>query len=107
MRTLRFIVEGQSLKQDPTCDFSGLYPGSEGLLQAEFTFDKKWESAIKVVGFFSNLGREYEPHLLKDGKTCVIPAEALKNRVFKLRVIGKIGEQKIITNKLAVDQKGG
>ena len=27
MRTLRFIVENGSIKQDPTCNFSGLFPG--------------------------------------------------------------------------------
>lgn len=28
MRTLKFIVEGQAIKQDPNCDFSGLIPGT-------------------------------------------------------------------------------
>lgn len=107
MRTLKFVVNGQIIKPDPTCNFNGLYPGSEGYLEAEFTFDKEWENTVKVVGFFSNMGREYAPQPLKDGKTCVIPTDALKNRVFKIQVIGKTADRKLITNKLAINQKGG
>ena len=107
MRTLKFIVNGQTIMQDPSCDFTGLIPGTEGYLQAEFVFSTEWESAVKVVGFFSNMGREYEPRLLKDSKTCVIPTDALKNRIFKIQVIGKNGEYTLRTNKIAVDQKGG
>lgn len=107
MRTLKFIVNGQTITKDSTCDFEGLYPGSEGYLQAEFAFDKEWENTVKVAGFFSNMGKEYEPRLLKDGKTCTIPTEALKNRIFKIQVMGKSGDRKLITNKLAINQKGG
>ena len=107
MRTLKFIVNGQTIEQDPACDFDGLYPGSADYLRAEFTFDKEWSNTLKVVGFFSNMGKEYEPRLLKDGKTCIIPTEALKNRVFKIQVVGKHGDRKIITNKVVINQKGG
>ena len=107
MRTLKFIVNGQTIKQDPACNFDGLYPGSEGYLRAEFAFDKEWGNTVKVVGFFSNMGKEYEPRLLKDGKTCIIPTEALKNRIFKIQVMGKQGDRKIVTNKVVINQKGG
>lgn len=107
MRTLKFIVNGQTIVQDPACNFDGLYPGSEGYLKAEFAFDKEWENTVKVVGFFSNMGREYEPRLLKDSKTCIIPTEALKNRIFKIQVMGKRGDHKIVTNKVTINQKGG
>ena len=108
MRTLKFIVNGQTLAPDPACDFSGLYPGTEGYLQAEFTFDEAWKNSVKVVGFFSNMGREYEPQALKDNKTCKIPDDALKKRIFKIKVIGKTKDgTRLETNKLAVHQKGG
>lgn len=107
MRTLKFVVNGQTITQDPNCNFGGLYPGSEGYLKAEFVFDKEWENTVKVVGFFSNMGKEYEPRLLKDGKTCIIPADALKNRIFKVQVMGRRGEHKLITNKVVINQKGG
>lgn len=104
MRTLKFIVEGQTIKPDPECDFSGLVPGTEGYLQAEFTFTKEWISTPKVVAFYSRLGTEYTPQALKDGRTCAIPTEALRKRIFKIQVLGKNG---LVTNRLEIDQKGG
>lgn len=104
MRTLKFIVDGQIIRPDPECDFSGLMPGTEGYLQAEFTFSNEWKSTPKVVAFYSRLGKEYTPQVLKDDGTCMIPLEALKKRIFKVRVIGKNG---LVTNRLEIDQKGG
>lgn len=103
MRTLKFIVEGQTLRPDPTCDFSNLVPGSSDYLQAEFDFSAEWDNRVKVVGFFSNLGKEYEPQVLKNGKYCVIPSEALAKSIFKVQIIG----HKLCTNKVIVHQKGG
>lgn len=108
MRTLKFIVEDQIIKQDPNCDFSGLIPGTEGYLQAEFSFSKEWRGCAKVASFYSNLGKEYEPQLLVDGRTCMIPAEALKGRIFKIKVTGRTRTNyKIVTNKVSVNQNGG
>lgn len=107
MRTLKFIVDGLTIKPNPSCDFSGLVPGTEGYIQAEFSFSPEWNGTVKAVGFFSNMGREYEPQVLKDGKTCMIPAEALEKRIFKVRVIGKGNDFKLVTNKLVVWQNGG
>lgn len=107
MRTLKFIVDGQKIRPDPTCDFSGLDPGTTGYLRAEFTFSKEWNNTVKVAGFYSNLGKEYEPRLLKDGRTCLIPAEATKKRVFKIQILGNNGSCTLQTNRFAVDQKGG
>lgn len=107
MRTLRFIVNGQTISLDPNCDFNGLIPGSEGYLQAEFSFSKEWESCIKVVAFFSNLGVEYEPQVLNKQNVCTIPPEALKHRVFKVQIIGKKENYMLRTNRLGVYQRGG
>ena len=108
MRTLKFIVDGQVIKQDPDCDFSGLIPGTEGYLQAEFVFSSEWDGTTKVAAFSSMLGREFTPKLLKDGKTCDIPTEALTNRKFKIHVIGqKKTGYKITSNKVTVNQDGG
>ena len=111
MRTLRFIVDNQIIMQDPNCDFSGLVPGTEGYLLAEFSFSSEWAGCVKVAGFYSPLGTEYEPQVLRDGKTCLIPAEALTRRTFKVRVIGKRSSKPqdlmLSTNKLTVRQNGG
>lgn len=107
MKTLRFIVDDQIIQIDPTCDFSGLVPGSKGLLVAEFTFSKEWDGYAKVAGFYSPLGREYQPKSLYDGKCCVIPFEALEKRSFKIQVFGQKEDYRLRTNKVTVHQNGG
>lgn len=109
MRTLKFIVDKQIIKQDSSCDFSGLVPGSNGYLKAEFSFSKEWDGCAKVAAFYSRLGNEYEPQMLKNGSTCIIPAEALSKKIFKVQVRGRNGltNETLITNKLVVNQNGG
>ena len=107
MRTLKFIVENQIVKPDPNCDFSGLVPGTEGYLQAEFKFSPEWNDTVKVVGFYSLMGKSYPSQILKDGRTCVIPAEALKRRAFKIQVLGKKGDETLTTNRIQINQDGG
>lgn len=107
MRTLKFIVDGSVIRPDPKCDFSGLVPGAKGYLLAEFSFTNDWNGYTKVAEFTSRLGREYPPQVLTDGKTCVIPEDALKKRFFKIKVLGKKDGITIETNKVTVDQNGG
>lgn len=107
MRTLKFTVDKQIIKQDPNCDFSGLIPGTSGYLKAEFSFSSEWKECTKVAAFYSVLGKEYPPQVLSDGKTCIIPEEALAGRKFKVKVIGKNGDLKMATNKIIVCQEGG
>ena len=107
MRILRFLVNDQLIEKDPNCDFNGLVPGTEEYLQAEFVFSPEWNGYTKIVAFESMFGVEYEPQILKDGKTCMIPSEALKRRSFKIRVLGRKGNFKTTTNKITVQQNGG
>ena len=107
MRTLRFIVENQLIKQDPSCDFSGLVPGTKGYLKAEFVFSKEWADCAKIASFYSMMGREFPYRILEDGKSCEIPAEALKRRNFKIQLLGKFEDTLLITNKIVVNQNGG
>ena len=107
MRTLKFIVNGQIIQPDPKCDFTNIVPGTEGYIRAEFTFSPEWDNLVKVAAFYSNLGVEYRPQVLKDGKTCLIPPDALQKRIFKVRVMGQNSSYRLVTNKLAVDQRGG
>ena len=106
MRTLRFIVDKQIIKQDPNCDFSNLFPGTEGYLQAEFSFSPEWKDCVKVAAFYSPMGRELPPQELRDGRTCIIPTEALEYSAFKIRVFGRKKDFKITTDKIVVLQKG-
>lgn len=108
MRTLKFIVEGLIIKQDPNCDFSNLVPGTKGYLQAEFSFSDEWKRCNKVVAFLSSDNtREFPPQILEDGKTCMIPAEATARKTFAIKIIGGKSDLKLITNKVIVTQDGG
>lgn len=111
MRILRFIVDNESIKQDPSCDFGYLFPGKNPNVQAEFTFSQEWDDAVKVVAFWSMLDKEYEPQVL-EGNACMIPTEALARVSFKIQVLGKkrINPRKVValtTSKLTVRQTGG
>ena len=108
MRTLKFIINDHIITQDPNCDFSGLVPGTERYLKAEFSFSQEWNDCIKLASFYSVMGKEYTPQVLKDGKTCYIPAEALAKKTFKVQVIGGTPNNvKLTTNKVNVVQNGG
>lgn len=108
MRALKFVVDGQILKQDPRCDFSNLVPGSENYLKVEFSFDKEWAGCIKVAGFYSVMGQEYEPQILDENGSCPIPSEATKRKAFTIKVIGQRPDGfKITTNKVTINQNGG
>ena len=106
MRTLRFIVDGKTVKQDPTCDFSGLFLNKDSSVCAEFIFSSEWNDKIKVAAFWSMLDREYEPQAL-DNNTCIIPVEAFSKASFKIQVLGIGGRERFTTNKLVVLQTGG
>ena len=107
MRTLKFIVEDQIIKKDPNCDFSNLVPGTEGYIQEELSFSNDWAGCKKVAAFYSILCHEFEPQILEDGKSCLIPKEALQKEKFSIRVIGRAKNLKIITDKIIVIQDGG
>ena len=107
MQTLKFNVNGQAIALDPSCDTSKLVPGTNGYVQAEFTFSKEWDGCVKVAGFYSNLGIEYDPQVIKSGEVCDIPAEVLKKSIFKVKVFGRKKDYTICTNKVSVHQRGG
>lgn len=107
MRTLKFLVNGEVVKQDPSCDFSGLFLDKNSEICAEFIFSSEWNDKVKVAAFWSMLDREYEPQALDDKNACVIPSEAFTRASFKIQVLGIGGRERLTTNKLVVLQTGG
>lgn len=107
MRTLKFIVDGNVIKPDPTCDFENLIPGTESFIQAQFSFSKEWNNCVKVAAFYSMLGNEYAPQPIKHDMTCMIPIDALRRHRFKIQVIGRNENITFSTNKFTVEQRGG
>ena len=106
MRVLEFIVDGQKLTKNPACNFENLVPGTEGYLQARFSFSSDWDGVVKAASFWRG-DQECTPQLLRDGCTCMISADALKSKTFGVGIVGKKGTQVIFTNRVAVSQNGG
>jgi hypothetical protein len=106
MRTLKFIVDGLQIKPDPNCDFTGLVLGTQGYLKAEFSFSKEWDGFVKVASFWK-LNKEQPAQILKDGKSCIIPAEALDWTSFEVGVMGKKGDTVLKTIRTRVHQERG
>ena len=108
MRTLKFIVEGSTIKQDPACNFNGLFPAPNQEIAAEFTFSENWTGLPKVAAFYSILGTEYAPQNISSKYNgCMITPEALNSPAFKLQILGYNRGNIISTNMLTVYQKGG
>lgn len=107
MRVLKFIVDGQTMMQDPACDFSGLVPGSDGYLQAEFVLSPDWNGRSVIAAFYSALGKEYMPQIVNEYGVCKIPKEALAKRTFKVELWGGSKGHTVKTNRVAVHQNGG
>lgn len=109
MRTLKFIVEGQIIKKDPSCNFDDLVPGTEDYLEVEFSFSPEWDNCVKAVTFGSVLGYTFDSRIMKDGVSCFVPLNATKKRMFTIKIVGrrKGTETYITTNKITVTQNGG
>lgn len=107
MRTLKFIVDKQIIRKDDSCDFEGLVSGTEGYLKAQFSFSSEWNGCVKVAGFYSNNGVEYEPQALDNNNSCIIPSDALKRQSFNIKLFGKRDGYMITTNKINILQDGG
>lgn len=102
MRTLRFLVDAQIIKKDPSCDFSGLVAGTKGYLYAGFSFTEEWEG-VKVAAVFRHGKKEEIRPLVR--RQCEIPADILSGEVFGVRLIGQKGDYKITTNEIKVRQE--
>lgn len=107
MRTLKFIIDRNTLTQDSSCSFEGLFPAPNQKIRAEFSFSPDWTNIPKVVAFYSMLGKEYPPQLIDEDDHCMIPPEALNLPTFKLQVLGNNRGNILTTNTLTVYQKGG
>ena len=102
MRVLKFIVNGQTLNKDPTCDFKHIVAGSSGYLIAAFKFTGEWQGLRKIAAFYC-FGEEYAAIL--ENNRCVIPAEALRWKNFEVKVVGVKKDYRIDTERISVKQE--
>lgn len=105
MKTVNLIVNGNRIKVDPSCNISDLFPHMTEPVRLEFALTPEWKSRVKVVAFWSMLGQEYQPCLLDDGKSCIVPAEALQ-RAFRVQLLGKHEGERFETTKCTIHLKG-
>lgn len=104
MRTLKFKVDGQTLKKRPGCDFSNIVANTVGYLKAKFYFSSEWRDCKKVASFW--LGDKEYPVLLDENNECEIPAEALTDNSFEVSLTGgREDGYRILTNKYKVRQE--
>lgn len=104
-RVLSFIVEGQQIKKDPACDFTGLVSGTKGYYQAKFTFDREWKDYKKIAVFKTRNEAKYLPIL---NGMCNIPDEITSSMTYRVSVVGKNKDQSIPTTEILIRQnKGG
>ena len=100
-RILKFIINGQNIQPDPSCDFSGIVAGTKGYLCAEFQFTPEW-NGCKKAALFSSLGNEHAVPIA-NGK-CNIPEKALTWNKFSVKVVGERDGYRITTGKVEVLQ---
>lgn len=103
MRVLEFIADGQRLKKQADCDFSGLVAGSVGYLKAKFTFSDEWRDCKKAASFW--VGEKEYPARLDADDSCEIPPDALVGELFEVSVLGVKPAYKINTSKTKVRQE--
>lgn len=107
MKNLKLFVDGNNLKLDSSYTPRDLFPGMKEPVRLEFTFPIEWKNRVKVAAFWSVMGKEFPPQVLEDGKTCLVPPEALQGAVFKVQILGKKNGEKASTTKCTVYLKGG
>lgn len=104
MRTLKFIVDEQSLRKDPNCDFSGVVKGSKGYLQCSFSFSKEW-TGCKVAASFWKYDKEIDAVAVVHG-VCRIPDGVTDSRRFGVSLTGVKDGYRITTSKIWIEQEG-
>ncbi len=104
-RVLSFIVEGQSIRKDPNCDFTGLVSGTKGYYQAKFSFDKEWKDYKCIAIFKTSKITKFVPII---NNACSIPDEITEHLNYRISVLGQSGLQSIPTTEVSIRQnKGG
>lgn len=100
-RILKFAVTGQTIIKDPDCSFDGIYRGTVGYLQAQFSFSEEWKGCKKAATF-SCYDKEI-PVLIVNNQ-CEIPSEILTGNNWAVSVTGMKENFKITTGKERVMQ---
>ena len=66
-------------------------------LTLEFAFSNEWDGMVKVVSFTRG-DQEFEPQVLRNGTTCVVPKEVMDGNWCRYQILGKRGNERMSTN---------
>lgn len=103
MRTLKFIVNGQILEKDLSCDFNNIIPGTKGYLRAVFSFSSEWNKCVKAAEFSAGPLRGI-PVRIDDNNSCDIPYEICNRKSFKIKIVGRgLNGYQITTNTIFIN----
>lgn len=105
MRTLKFAVNAQKISPDPSCDFSGIVPGTAGYLHAAFEFSVEWRGLAKVAEFRKYLCDEPVSVPIINGE-CAVPDTVTGGKAWYVKIIGKRGDVILPTCNCKVEQEG-
>ena len=105
MRTLRFVVDAQKISPDPSCDFSGIVPGTAGYLKSHFSFSAEWSGMVKVAEFRKYACDSPIPIPIVHWE-CILPEEVTDGKSWLVKVIGKKGDVILPTGNCKVEQEG-
>lgn len=105
MRILKFEANGQKLKKESSCDFSGIVPGTSGYLKASFSFSAEWTGMVKVAEFRKHTCDDSVSVPIINGE-CMVPADVTSGDRWYVKVIGKRGNVLIPTGNCRVRQEG-
>lgn len=106
MRTLKFILDGQKLKKDPSCDFTGLICGTMNYVKLSFDVSGDWNKCFIIVSFLDENDHEIDASELKNFE-CLVPNTTSSYKKYKIRLIGcdRTGNCKIISSMQEIRQK--
>ncbi len=105
MRTLKFMVTGQSIEKDPTCNFEGIVQGTTNYLNILFTFSKDWDAFVKVAEFRIGTNNATITPVPIVNNRCDVPSEVTDGRTWSVRIVGKKGKTKLTSKTIRVQQE--
>ena len=105
MRILKFIINSQQISPDPSCDFSGIVPGTAGYLKSHFSFSAEWSGMVKVAEFRKYLCDEPVSVPIINGE-CAVPDTVTGGKAWYVKIIGKRGDVILPTCNCKVEQEG-
>lgn len=94
------------MKQKDGCDFTGIISGTKGYICLNFVFSQEWDGLLKVLQTSNeyDFSNEHSKSIMNN--VCMLPDEVTDQNVIYLRVIGKKGNKKMVTNTIILRQEG-